>query len=145
MNKSRRRSIRLRGYDYSRAGAYFVTICTRNQECLFGDIADEKMQLNGAGHAAAQCWHVIPDHFPYAELDAFVVMPSHIHGIVVIANGRGTACRAPTMEQFGRPVSGSIPTVIRSFKSAATKRLEIDQHSVYISISPVLMAHRQPV
>jgi REP element-mobilizing transposase RayT len=79
-----RRSIRLKGYDYSKAGAYFVTVCTHNRKCLFGDIVDGKMVFNAAGHAAAQCWHAIPDHFPNALLDAFVVMPNHVHGIVVI-------------------------------------------------------------
>jgi len=57
-------------------------------------------------------------------LDEFIVMPNHVHKIVVIANRRGTACRAPTTEQFGRPVTGSMPTIIRSFKSAATKRID---------------------
>ena len=119
-----RRSIRLQGYDYSQAGAYAVTICTHNRDCLFGEIAGGKMVLNHAGHAALQCWQAIPDHFPHAELDAFVMMPNHVHGIVVIADRRGTACRAPTqVEQFGHPVAGSIPTVIRSFKSAVTKRI----------------------
>jgi putative transposase len=124
----RRRSIRLRGYDYSRPGAYFVTICVRRNECLFGAIVDRQMELNAAGHAAAQCWQAIPDHFPNARLDASVLMPNHLHGILVIGRRgtacRGTACRAPTpAEQFGRPVAGSLPTIVRSFKSAATKRI----------------------
>ena len=123
-----RRSSRLQGYDYSQAGAYFVTICTRDRECLLGEItvgADSRvfpeMRLNDAGRAVQQCWIAIPDHFPHVELDVFVVMPNHVHGIVVIVDGRGTACRAPTAEQFGCPVSGSIPTIFRSFKSAVTK------------------------
>ncbi|MBC7263420.1 MAG: transposase [Chloroflexi bacterium] len=123
----RRRSIRLRGYDYSQAGAYFVTICTQNRECLFGTIADGKMVLNPLGEIAAVCWNAIPVHFRDVELDEYVVMPNHIHGIIVILDRadyrRGTACRAPTMERFGRPLSGSLATIVRSFKSAATKRI----------------------
>ncbi|MCP9448033.1 MAG: hypothetical protein NNA22_10760, partial [Nitrospira sp.] len=116
-----RRSIRLKGYDYSQAGAYFVTVCTQDRTCLFGDVADGEMRLNDAGGIARQCWFDIPAHFPNASLDEFIVMPNHVHGIIVV-DGRGTACRAPT-EQFGRPVTGSIPTIIRSFKSAVTKQI----------------------
>lgn len=120
--KHHRRSIRLSGYDYSQNGAYFVTLCTHNRHCLFGKIADGAMQMNDAGNIVRQCWDAIPIHFPRIEIDELVVMPNHIHGIVVI-DGRGTACRAPTVERFGQPISGSIPTVMRSFKSAVTKRI----------------------
>lgn len=119
-----RRSLRLLGYDYTSAGAYFVTICTQRKECLFGEIADGVMRLNEAGRVAEQCWREIPTHFPHTELDEWVVMPNHVHGIIWI-NGRDTACRVPTMEQFGKPVSGSVSTIIRSFKSAVTKHINI--------------------
>jgi REP element-mobilizing transposase RayT len=126
----KRQSIRLQQYDYSQAGGYFITICTQNKECMFGEIVDGKMQLNDIGQVVQQCWDDIPVHFPHIELDAFVVMPNHIHGIVVVADNilrRGTACRAqdlnPTMERFRQPVAGSIPTVIRSFKAAVTKNV----------------------
>ncbi|WP_339136862.1 MAG: transposase [Candidatus Electrothrix sp. GW3-4] len=132
-----RRSIRLRGYDYSQAGAYFVTICVHHRECLFGEITNRIMRLNDAGKIAAQCWQDIPVHFSHAALDEWTVMPNHVHGIIVMADTagrhtacRGTACRAPThraptKEQFGKPVSGSFPTVARSFKSAVTKYINI--------------------
>ncbi|GBD26328.1 hypothetical protein HRbin30_01660 [bacterium HR30] len=80
------------------------------------------MRLNKFCEIARHCWLDIPAHFPRAELDAFVVMPNHVHGVIVIVDGRGTPCRAPT-ERFGRPVTGSIPAVIRSFKSAVTKHI----------------------
>jgi REP element-mobilizing transposase RayT len=117
-----RRSVRLRDYDYSGAGAYFVTICVANRECLFGETADGVMRMNDAGLAVAECWQAVPDHFPQVELDEFVVMPNHLHGIIVI-DRRDTACRAQVEESFSRPISGSLPTIIRSFKSAATKRI----------------------
>ncbi len=117
-----RRSTRLQGYNYSLAGAYFTTICTHHRQYLFGDIVDGEMRINDAGLLTQQCWQEIPVHFANTELDAFVVMPNHLHGIVVII-GRGTACRAPTMERFGQPVAGSLPTVVRSFKSAVSKHI----------------------
>ncbi len=83
-------------------------------------IVDGQMHLHAAGREAGQCWLQIPRHFPNVELDEFVVMPNHVHGILVLS--RGAACRAPTVERFGQPVSGSLPTVIRSFKSAVTQR-----------------------
>ena len=115
--KHHRRSIRIKGYDYSQPGAYFVTICTRDRECLLGSV----LRLNEFGEIARRCWEEIPGHFPSVELDAFVVMPNHIHAIMVVP-GRGTACRAPTTEQFGRPIAGSIPTIVRAYKSAVMVR-----------------------
>ncbi|MBF0104319.1 MAG: transposase [Deltaproteobacteria bacterium] len=82
--KGHRRSIRLKGYDYSQQGAYFVTICSHDRECLFGEIVDGKMVLNDVGKIVETCWHNIPNNFPNAELDAFVVMPNHVHGIICI-------------------------------------------------------------
>ena len=82
--KHRRRSIRLPGYDYSQPGAYFVTICTLNRACLFGDIVNGVMRLNPMGCMVQECWMAIPQHFPHVVLDAFVVMPNHVHGILVI-------------------------------------------------------------
>jgi REP element-mobilizing transposase RayT len=96
-DKHHRRSIRLKGYDYSQAGAYFVTICTQNMECLLGDMVDEEMRLNDAGQMVQDVWHKIPEHFPHADVDEFIVMPNHIHGIILVTpDGRGMACHAPT-------------------------------------------------
>ena len=82
--KHHRRSIRLKGFDYTREGAYFVTICTQNQACLFGEIVNGQMQLNDVGEVADTCWRAIPEHFPKVVLDAFVIMPNHVHGIIWI-------------------------------------------------------------
>ena len=78
----RRRSIRLPNYDYSRPGAYFVTICVQGRACLFGDVVDGEMRLNDFGRVTYDCWNDIPKHFPHVQLDAFVIMPNHVHGIV---------------------------------------------------------------
>ena len=79
-----RRSIRLRDYDYAQAGAYFVTICAQDRRCLFGEIVDGEMRLNAMGRIVAEQWDAIPRRFTNVALDAFVVMPNHIHGIFLI-------------------------------------------------------------
>lgn len=79
-------SARLAGWDYRNAAAYFVTICTANREIFFGDIKDGVMHLSEAGNVAYECWVDIPNHFPFVRLDAHVVMPNHVHGIVVIGD-----------------------------------------------------------
>ncbi len=127
-DKHHRRSIRLKGYDYTHVGAYFVTLCTQNHECLFGEVVDGEMQLNAYGRIVQACWDEIPIHFPNVELDAFVIMPNHIHGIIVLAErpnivGARHAVPLRNVERFGDPIQGSMPTIIRSFKSAATKRI----------------------
>ena len=78
-----RKSIRLRGYDYSQAGAYFITICVKDRECLFGEINDGEMTLNDAGKMIDKWWQKIPEKFPDIELHEYVVMPNHFHAIVV--------------------------------------------------------------
>jgi len=126
-----RRSLRLRGYDYSQPGMYFVTICTQGRGLLFGDVVEGKMMVNQMGWTIEEEWLKTPTLRSYVVLDEFVVMPNHFHAILmIVSEGRGTwpmekpgRSRAPTMEQFGKPVSGSLPTIIRSFKSAVTKRV----------------------
>ena len=123
-----RRSIRLQGYDYSQSGGYFVTIVTYGREFLFGKILDGKMQVNPLGRIVQECWDEIPVHFPNTTTDIFCIMPNHIHGILIIHDtpGRGTIYRAPTrihqIEKFGKPTIASLPTIIRSFKAAVTRR-----------------------
>jgi REP element-mobilizing transposase RayT len=86
-----RRSLRLKGYDYSMAGAYFVTICTQDRACLFGDVAAGAMRLNEAGQMVAALWDGIAARFSGVEIDQFVVMPNHLHGILVLGDDAGAA------------------------------------------------------
>lgn len=86
--KHHRRSIRLKGYDYSSEGAYYVTIVVQGRECLFGEIIDGEMHLNEYGVIVQKWWDEIPNHFPNVELGAFVVMPNHVHGIFWIIDER---------------------------------------------------------
>ena len=127
-----RRSIRLQGYDYSLLGAYFVTICTQNRVCLFGEIADGKIVLNNAGKIAQQCWLEIPNHFPNVSLDQYVIMPNHVHGIIIIngnddktnMNNVGVQNFEPLQikqNQFRKIIPRSIGTIIRGYKIGVTK------------------------
>ncbi|MFZ3114612.1 MAG: transposase [Syntrophales bacterium] len=97
LENQRRRSIRLRGYDYSQAGGYFVTICTQNQEHLFGAIVGGEMILNDAGNMIQIVWDEIPSHYGGIDIDEFVIMPNHVHGIFIIAGtiGRGIVGATP--------------------------------------------------
>ncbi|PLX99412.1 MAG: transposase [Desulfuromonas sp.] len=122
-NTHHRRSIRLPGCDYSQPGAYFVTLCTYDRQPLLGEIIDGQTQLNKFGGIVREEWINTGNLRTEITLDEWVIMPNHFHGILFIGDCRGTARRAPTVERFGQPVPGSIPTVIRSFKSAVTKRI----------------------
>ena len=84
MNKYRIQSIRAAWWDYHFNAAYFVTICTKDRICYFGNIMDGKMQLSEIGEIAYKYWLEIPEHFPFVVLGSFVVMPDHVHGIVII-------------------------------------------------------------
>jgi len=115
-----RRSLRLKGYDYSQAGAYFVTICTRGRACLFGEIVEGEMRLNECGQAVAWTWHDLPNHVANAELDAFVVMPNHVHGIIVLTDapvGAGSEPAPTTMKRH------ALPEIIRQFKAFSARRI----------------------
>ena len=135
-DKHHRRSIRLKGYDYTQPGAYYITLCTKARQCLFGDVVKGKMRLNSLGYIAFTYWQAIPDHFAHIQLDVFVVMPNHLHGILVI---RDTPILAqpgdnPTTETFSKPVRGSIPTVIRTYKAAVTKQINLLCNTTHTSL-----------
>lgn len=121
----KRKSIRLKGYDYSQTGAYFVTVCAHNHELLFGHIAEERMILNDAGKFANKCWLEIPEHFPHVTLDKFIVMPNHIHGIIIIdtMNDVGVQNVEPLRKQnkYQQIIPKSIGSIIRGFKIGVTK------------------------
>ena len=120
--------MRLRDFDYSQAGAYFVTICTHGRACRFGDVVDGDMRLNEAGRIVEQFWSAIPSHFPDVILDAFVVMPNHVHGIVAIVDGTVRAKNFSPLQDnimtIRKPVrspSKTIGSIVRGFKVGVTK------------------------
>jgi putative transposase len=134
-----RKSPRLQGYDYAQAGAYFVTLCTHQRTNLFGEItSDGVMLLSEEGQIAQSCWDAIPQHFPGIELDAFVVMPNHVHGILVFdipKSGHGSAVSLPPKhheEGFSKPIQGSLSTIIRSYKSIVTRTIRQTQDTEMI-------------
>lgn len=130
-----RRSIRVKGYDYAQAGAYFVTVCTQGRQCLFGDVAAGEMRLNEFGQIVLDCWLDLPRHYPHVALDAFVVMPNHVHAVVMLIDdvegvvGAGFK-PAPTanaaadagMEKPGKQRHG-LPEVVRAFKTFSARRV----------------------
>jgi putative transposase len=111
-----RRSIRLRGYDYSRPGAYFVTICATTH--LFGRVRSGEMILSRFGDIARECWTHIPDHFLHVRTDAFVVMPDHVHGILLLRD------HERRISAVGCIRAGSLGAIVRSFKSVVAARVK---------------------
>jgi len=120
--KHHRRSIRLQGYDYTQPGAYFVTICTQTRACLFGAVADGEMQLSNPGQIAKAAWDELPARFPSVRLDAFIVMPNHVHGIIMV----GAQFIAPS-DGFGATNPGvmnhapTLGNIVRAYKAASTR------------------------
>ena len=149
-NIHHRRSFRLKGYDYSQAGLYFITICVQDRKCLFGEIVDGIINLNDAGNISENCWLEIPNHFPNVLLHEHIVMPNHVHGIIELKridkisdkSGDETVgtrhvvslhgnpetpvwtshvMSIPNQNQFSKPVPGSISVIIQQYKSSVTR------------------------
>ncbi len=129
-----RHSLRLKDYDYTQAGAYFVTICTKGHQCLFGEIQEGRMQLNATGRIASAQWQQLPNRFTDLELGEWIIMPNHIHGILVITS-RGEASHNKSL---ALPVSiskdasplrptgttpGSLAAIIQNYKSITSRKL----------------------
>ena len=104
-----RHAMRLKGYDYAQAGAYFVTVCTYDRACLLGDIVDGTMRLNDAGQVVQEGWTAIARQYSDIAIDAFVVMPNHIHGIIMIADPGTTGPTGATTTPVGAPFIASNP------------------------------------
>ena len=130
-----RQSMRLRGFDYSSAGAYFITLCTQNRVGLFGNIVDGSMVLNAAGQMVDVWWMALNQKFPGIQTDESVVMPNHFHGIIVINhhNVGADLCVCPNLdmenvtdrelphsEDMGKHVGSPIPRVMQWFKAMTT-------------------------
>ena len=146
-NIHHRKSIRLKGYDYSQAGLYFITICVKDRECLFGEIIHGKIILNDAGKIADECWLKISEHFLNVVLHEYIVMPNHVHGIIELKrvdaicnqisnnvgtrhvvslpdnseSSVGTSHVMSQHNQFSKPIPGSISVIIQQYKSSVTR------------------------
>ena len=123
LNLHKRRSIRLKEYDYSQPGEYFITICTHNRECLLGGIVDDAIRLSAIGEIVQRCWDSIPNHFPNVELDAFVVMPNHVHGIIIINESCRGEVTSPLLEAATSPLlrKPALGNIVAFFKYQSTK------------------------
>ncbi|MBI3810731.1 MAG: transposase [Nitrospirae bacterium] len=124
-----RRSVRLKAHDYSLAGAYFVTICTQNRECVFGEIQKAEMILNNAGRMVQNVWDELPVRYPGVQIDSFIIMPNHIHGIILLTGStqrRGESRIRPNQgDHKDRPygtLAGTIGRVMQGFKSMTTRK-----------------------
>jgi len=134
-DKHYRRSLRLKDYDYAQSGAYFVTIVTHYRACLFGEVLDGDMQLNDAGRVVQSVWSDLPAHYPRLKLDEFVVMPNHIHGVIMLSDritAGGDDVRtdvragfkpAPTNAQHG------LSEIIRAFKTFSARHINESRHT----------------
>jgi len=122
-----RKSSRLSKYDYTQPGMYFVTICTKDRQCLFGSITNGIMYLNQFGMIAEQEWLQTMMIRPNVFLDKYVMMPDHVHAIIEIIR-RGVMHYAPTQTGFNSP-SQTVGAIVRGYKSAVTKRINQIRHS----------------
>jgi putative transposase len=139
-DKQGRRSIRLREYDYAQAGAYFSTIVTKDRACLFGEIVDGEMRPNQFGCIVQAAWGELPDHYQGVQCDAFMVMPNHVHGIIVLTGDGGAGeydvgaglkpartesspTTAPWAGFNPAPTRRGLPEIIRGFKTFSARRI----------------------
>jgi len=106
-------------------GAYFITICTYRKENILGCIIDGKIKLNVLGKITVREWLKTFKIRKNIQLDGYVIMPNHFHGIIILTDCKGTMNRALDYESFGKPISGSVPSIIRSFKSAVTRLINL--------------------
>ena len=121
MNNQTRKPNRLQTYDYSRAGYYFVTICTHNRVNYFGEIDKDQMKLSNIGQIATECWQQISEHFDDTALDEFVVMPNHIHGIIILV---GDADLRPLQQQTADRSGMYSSKIIHGFKSSVSRNVK---------------------
>jgi putative transposase len=119
-----KKSIRLKNYDYSQPGGYFVTICTKGRKSCFGQIVDEKINLSSVGEIVKGCWLGIPEHLKNVKLDEWVIMPNHIHGIIVIIDSVGTDYNLSLRKnRFQHITPKSLSYIIATFKSAVSRQI----------------------
>ena len=133
----RRRSIRLKGYDYSHPGMYYATLCVGKRLTLFGEVIDNVVRLSAIGEVVRGCWEEIPKHFPNVKLDRYIVMPNHLHGILVLRENAldlvGVEYIQPRLgqkkSQFQHVVPRSLGSIIRAFKAAVTRICRQNGHT----------------
>jgi putative transposase len=122
--RSGRWSLRLQNYDYSQPGSYFVTICTFKKDTIFGKIVDNEIRLSEAGRIVQSIWEYLPIRYPNIEINAFVVMPNHIHGIIMIVkDGVGAIHELPLHQSRIQRRKMLLPKVIGYMKMKTSKQI----------------------
>ena len=122
MNNRNRKPNRLQNYDYSETGYYLVTICTQNKVNYFGEVEKARIQLNDIGQIATDCWQGIPEHFHDTALDEFIVMPNHIHGIIIFVGNADLRSKPPYCPRGQTDRSKMyLSKIIHGFKSSVTR------------------------
>lgn len=124
-----RRSIRLKGYDYTRAGAYFITICTRNREYLFGEIINNEMRLNEFGQIVQSTWFDLVNHVDDIELGEFVVMPNHMHGIIIIVGAGSEPAPTEPAPMNAIPKQTPLFEIVRQLKTFSARRINLARNT----------------
>jgi len=151
-NKYKIESARLKNWDYSREGYYFITICAKNRQGYFGRINNYQIELSKIGIMANKYWQAIPDHFSNVLLDEFIIMPNHIHGIVVIKNRPNKINQSlnvdgkygqrnkfgPKNKQMSKisPKPNSLSVIIRSYKSICTREINSLPNKIFFAWQP---------
>jgi len=135
-NIHNRQSTRLKGYDYSKNGLYFITIITLDRMCLFGSIdknedTTQKMVLSEGGQIVHKFWFAIPEYFPNVLLHEFVVMPNHLHGIIELSNQNQEKSVSQT-NQYQKIIPNSIGAIVRGFKVGVTKWYKENLNQIYV-------------
>ncbi|MCX6601463.1 MAG: transposase [bacterium] len=119
---SKRHTVRLPHYDYRRAGGYFVTICSHQRACIFGDIHEGNVSLSPIGRIVESAWQNLPEHHLQVMLDEFIIMPNHVHGILLFSDSEEDTAGCVPTRKFGSIAPASLSVVVRSFKSAVTRQ-----------------------
>jgi putative transposase len=123
-NMPHRQGLRLKRYDYSQAGAYFVTICAHGKACLFGDVIGSEVKVNELGRKVQAVWDDLPVHYPHVATDAFVVMPNHVHGVVVLRDVGAGFKPARTAEPARTALRRhGLSEIVRAFKTFSARRI----------------------
>ena len=121
--KRHRRSIRLKGFDYRQPGGYFITAVIKDRVCLFGEIVNGQIRLNDTGRIIQAVWNDLPSHYPDVELNAFVVMPNHVHGVIVLVDDGGVGRGAVGAGLKPAPTRHGVPEIVRAFKTFSARRV----------------------
>ena len=144
LRRNNRKHMRLKGYDYSQAGLYFITICTKNREHIFGIINNGVIILNEYGDIVRNYWNDIPNHYINVELDEYIIMPDHFHGIIqmnpsvaqfIASNSVASNIAMKQEDAMNRtPTAVTIGAVVRSFKACCTHAINKMNNNIGVSI-----------